>query len=73
MHGEFGWGMGWMMVWWWAFWILLVAGIVWVLAKQVSGRATGQGDTPETILERRYGRGEISRDEHEQRVTDLRK
>lgn len=73
MHGDYSWGMGWMMVWWWAFWILLVAGIVWFLAKQVSGRATGQEDTPGTVPEHRHARGGISRDEHEQRVTDLGK
>lgn len=73
MHSGYGEGLDGMTVWWWAFRVLLIAGIVWFLAKQVAGRATGQKDTPETILERRYGRGEISRDEYEQRLNDLRK
>lgn len=73
MHWGLGWGMGWMMVWWWFFWILVIAGIVWVLAKSVGGRATGQQDTPETMLKRRYARGEINREKYEQRLNDLRK
>jgi uncharacterized membrane protein len=29
--------------------------------------------TPETILKRRYARGEVDREEYERRLTDLRK
>jgi putative membrane protein len=73
MHWDFGPGMGWMMVWWWLFWILIIAAVVWLLAKAVAGRATSQDDSPETILKRRYARGDVSRDEYDQRLKDLRK
>ena len=73
MHADYSWGMEWMTVWWWGFWILLVAGIVWVVARRAGGRATGQEDTPGMILEHQYARGEISRNEYEQRLNDLRK
>ncbi len=73
MHWGYGWGMGGMMGWWWIFWILVIVGVLWTLAKGAGGRATGQEDAPEVILKRRYARGEMSRDEYEQRLTDLRK
>lgn len=73
MHWGFGGGMGWMMVWWWIFWILVIAAVVWFVARSVGGRTTAQEDSPETILKRRYARGEMSRDEYEQRLNDLRK
>ena len=38
MHSGYGDGLSGMSVWWWAVRILLVAGIVWLLAKQVAGR-----------------------------------
>ncbi len=77
MHSGYGEGLGGMTVWWWAFRVLLIAGVVWFIAwfiaKRAGGRATGEADTPEMILERRYTRGEIRRDEHERRLNDLRK
>jgi len=77
MHWGYGWGMGGMMVWWWLFWILVIAAIVWALARGVGGRAgrtsTGQEESAEAILKRRYARGEMSREEYEQRLADLRK
>jgi len=73
MYWGSGWGMGWMMGWWWIVWILVIAGVVWVLAKSVGGRTGGHEETPELILKRRYARGDISRDEYEQRLADLRK
>lgn len=63
------------------FWILVivavVAGVV-VLARSGglgsggSGPASGT-ETPEEILRRRYAKGEIDRDEYQQRLTDLRR
>lgn len=73
MHSGYGEGLGGMTVWWWAFRVLLIAGVVWVVARRAGGRATGQEDTPGMILEHQYARGEISRNEYEQRLNDLRK
>lgn len=73
MHWGYGAGMGWMMGWWWLFWIVVIAAVVWALAKGMGGRAASQEESPEGILKRRYARGEINRDEYDQRLTDLRK
>jgi putative membrane protein len=73
MYWGQGWGMGWMMGWWWLFWIVIVGALIWLLAKGVAGRAASQVDPPEVILKRRYARGELSREEYEQRLADLRK
>ena len=73
MHSGYGEGLGGMTVWWWAFRVLLIAGVVWVVARRAGGHATGQEDTPGMILEHQYARGEISRNEYEQRLNDLRK
>jgi len=70
MHWGHGWGMGWAMLWWWAFWLLVVVAATWLLLKR-SGRP--DGESPESILKRRYARGEIDRQEYEQRLSDLRK
>lgn len=68
----FGGGMGWWMTFGWVFWIAVIAAIVWVVSR--SARTGGANeDSPETILKRRYARGEIDRQEYEQRLADLRK
>lgn len=72
MHWEYGWGMGWMMISW-VFWILIITVVVWLVAKNAGGRSGAHEESPETILKRRYARGEMSREEYEQRLTDLRK
>ena len=52
--------------------IAVIAAIVWVVSR--SARTGGANeDSPETILKRRYARGEIDRQEYEQRLADLRK
>ena len=75
--GTMGWGWGWgmlgaahMVLWW----VLIILGIA-VLAKWLfrsstpDGRATG-GNALE-ILKERYARGEIGKDEFEQKKRDL--
>jgi putative membrane protein len=58
-------GPGWVFLWgmvWLIFWIALIVGIVWV----VRSRPTPSNRTPTPalrLLEERYARGEISRDE----------
>jgi putative membrane protein len=59
------------------FWLIVIAVLIWLLS-----RAAGQGarrssgpkeESPETILKRRYARGEIDREEYQRRLEDLRK
>jgi len=75
--GNMGWGYGWgflgvahMVLWW----ILIILGIV-VLAKWLFGGLPGEGRGSRgralDILEERYARGEIQRDEFESKKRDL--
>jgi putative membrane protein len=77
MMGGYGWGSGWgfgligMVLWW----VLIVLGIV-LLAKWLfsgglgAGRASG--DRALEILKERYARGEIDKQEFEEKKRDLR-
>ena len=72
--GDFGWvpGFGWIFML--LFWGLVILGIVaivkWIVAGGVSGNAT-KSKTALEILEERYARGEIDREEFEQKKRDL--
>ena len=76
MHGWGLWGMGW---WMWLFWIVVLGAVVWgVLAALKGGErrgAPGGGSadtrTPLEILKERYARGEIDREEFEERKKTL--
>lgn len=72
-----GWGMGWgifgalhMLLWW----ILIILGIV-VLVKWLfggtAGSAQGKDNRALEILKERYARGEIGKEEFEQKRRDL--
>lgn len=72
MNG-FGGAMGWMWLWWIVGLAVLVL-VVWAIARAAGTSGSGRGgDSPETILERRYARSEIDRGEYEQKLNDLRK
>lgn len=75
--GSMGWGAGWsffgmlhMVLWW----VLIVLGIV-VLAKWLfAGRPRDDerdGNRAMNVLKERYARGEIERDEFEQKKRDI--
>jgi putative membrane protein len=66
--------MAWMGLWWIVGLGVLVL-FVWAIARaaSVSAAPAGREDSPETILKRRYARGEIEHDEYERRLGDLRK
>jgi putative membrane protein len=73
MNGS-GWGMGFggpgMML----FWIILIVAVVMLgrwLGSDSAGRDNRRGKTALEILEERYARGEIGRDEFEQKKRDL--
>jgi putative membrane protein len=70
---EYGAAMGWMWLWWIVGLAVLVL-VVWAMTRAagMSGSARGE-DSPETLLKRRYARGEIDRDEYERRLNDLRR
>lgn len=69
--GDWGWGTGFGGFFMILFWALVILGIV----KWLAG-SSGMGGTPPSksarqILEERYARGEIDREEFEQKKRDL--
>lgn len=71
------WGYNWfgvaMMI---VFWILIIAGIVWLVrylggSSNVAGINTGREKSPLDILKERYAKGEIKKEEFEEKKKDL--
>jgi putative membrane protein len=77
MMGQFGAGGGWGFggIFMLLFWGLLILGVVaivkWIFSGSGERRDASPGKTPLRILEERYARGEIDREEFEQRKNDL--
>ena len=76
-HGMMGWGYGWgwfggvlMLIFWAAIIMAIVALIRWFWGAAGQGK-TGNEDAPFEILKRRYARGEINKEEFEQKKRDL--
>jgi putative membrane protein len=77
--GMMGWGygMGWVgMILMVAFWVAVIVGIVFLIRWLViSTRGGSRGDTSEDsaldILRKRYARGEINKEEFEEKKNDL--
>jgi putative membrane protein len=72
--GHFSWGMGFGWLFMLLFWILILLGIIAVvkwLVSDSSNRDRGAGKTALEILKERYVRGEIDREEFEQKKRDL--
>lgn len=79
--GEFGgWGMGFGFLFMILFWALVILGIValvrWLMQesqarREQDGRALPRDKTPLEIVQERYARGEIDREEYEQKRRDL--
>jgi putative membrane protein len=74
MMNGFGWGPGFGWIFMILFWGVVIVGIVaivrWVL-EQRSERSAPRGRTPLDVLRERYARGEIEREEFEQKRRDL--
>jgi putative membrane protein len=71
MHWN-GWFMGWM----WIFWVVVLVVVVFVIVRLLgtsSGRPKVRGEAAEEILKSRYARGEISKDDYERMLNDLRR
>ncbi|MDO8207383.1 MAG: SHOCT domain-containing protein [Gallionella sp.] len=69
---DYGWGWGGMGFGMLLFWGLLIAAIVMLVKCSRGGGACGQRDKSALdILKERYARGEIERDEFEQKKRDL--
>lgn len=70
MMGQWGWGMGFGWILMILFWGLVIAGIV-ATIKWFSDQSRSRGKTALEILQERYARGEIPKDEYEQKKRDL--
>ena len=70
MYEWHGYGGGMM----WIFWILIIIALVWfvAIATRRGGASPGIDKTALEILKERYARGEIDRDEFEQKQKDLK-
>ncbi len=55
----------------WLFWLLLIIAIVWIVKALVGTPQAGRQKSALELLEERYARGEIERNEFEQKKRDL--
>ena len=72
MWPGYGEHMGWM----WLGWLTglgVVLLLVWVIARAAAPSTPPNEESPETILKRRYARGEVDEQEYERRLNSLRK
>jgi putative membrane protein len=71
MGGYGGWGMG--LLWMILFWLLVVLGIVALLRwlSTTGPGAVAQEKSAVEILKQRYARGEIGREEFQEKLRDL--
>lgn len=73
-NGFGGWGMGFGFIFMLLFWGLVIVGVVtlirWLLTQSSSNRSS-RDKSPLEIVQERYARGEIDRDEYEQKMRDL--
>lgn len=69
-HMDWGWSGGFMMILWVA---ITIAIIYWIVsaAKRNGNQPFSQPESALDILKKRYARGEISKEEFEQRKKDL--
>jgi putative membrane protein len=73
MHG-FG-GMGFGMAWWWIIGLILVAAIIWAIVRSLSqNKNTDNTENHKSaldILNERYAKGQIDKEEYEIKKKDL--
>ncbi|MBM4136810.1 MAG: SHOCT domain-containing protein [Nitrospira sp.] len=73
MHwGDYGWGMGFGWFFILIFWVLVVVGVVYLVKLITEGRKKEEKEeTALDILKKRYARGEITKEEFEEKKIDI--
>lgn len=72
MFGDQRFGLEWTMLARWLIGLVFIVLVGWVAARARSGGAL-RDDSLEAVLKRRYARGEIDREEYDQRLRDIRR
>ena len=73
MMGGFG-GHGWGMGFGWIIGLLLLAAIIWIIVKSVNQNSNAHNSVSKSaidILKERYARGEIGKEEFEEKKKDI--
>ncbi len=65
--GNYGWGMGFEWLFMFIFWILVILGIVYLAKLIIGAEKKKAGETALDILKTRYAKGEISKEEFEEK------
>jgi putative membrane protein len=76
MMGGYGYGMGWFgMILMMVFWVAVIVGIVvlirWLIVTSRSAPEGRKEDSALELLKKRYVRGEISKEEYEEKKKDI--
>ncbi|MFQ5690331.1 MAG: SHOCT domain-containing protein [Gemmatimonadota bacterium] len=67
---------GWLMGWMWIVWIVIFTALVFFIVKLAQSRGRSGGESAhsaEDTLKQRYARGEIPKEEYEEKLRDLRR
>jgi putative membrane protein len=70
------WHSGWHMWWMGTSWIVglvMIALFIWALIQGTAFQTPGPQEGPEAILKRRYAQGELTTEDYNQRLIELRK
>jgi putative membrane protein len=72
MNGYGGMGMGFGMIWFWIIGIAFLVLVIWLIIRSLNQNVTGnQSRSPIDILKERYARGEIDKNEFEEKKSHL--
>jgi putative membrane protein len=72
MHWNYGWGMGFGWFFMVIFWVLVIIGVVYLIKLVLPGiKNEGKTETALDILKKRYAKGEVSKEEFEEKKKDL--
>lgn len=69
MYFGYGWGMGFGLIFMVVFWILVILGLI-AIVKYIKGKEH-EPESALEILKKRYAKGEISKEEFEEKKKDI--